>query len=54
MPTLARPSSPTAKKTTKITSWSIRGDVVRKLDRIEQELETPPSDPTAESAQAPF
>ena len=41
-------------KTTKITSWSIRADVVRKLDRNEQELPTPPSEPTAESDEAPF
>ena len=41
-------------KTTKITSWSIRADVVRKLDRNEQELQTPPSEPTAESDDAPF
>jgi single-strand DNA-binding protein len=41
-------------KTTKITSWSIRADVVRKLDRNEQELQTPPSEPKAESAEAPF
>jgi len=41
-------------KTTKITSWSIRADVVRKLDRSEQELQTPPSEPTAESDDAPF
>jgi hypothetical protein len=38
----------------KITSWSIRADVVRKLDRKEHELPTPPSEPTAESAEAPF
>ena len=41
-------------KTTKITSWSIRADDVRKLDRNEQELPTPPSEPTAESDEAPF
>jgi hypothetical protein len=41
-------------KTTKITSWSIRADDVRKLDRNEQELQTPPSEPTAESDEAPF
>ena len=41
-------------KTTKITSWSIRADVVRKIDRNEQELQTPPSEPKAESAEAPF
>jgi len=41
-------------KTMKITSWSIRADDVRKLDRNEQELPTPPSEPTAESDEAPF
>jgi hypothetical protein len=37
----------------KITSWSIRADDVRKLDRNEQELQSPPSEPTAESDEAP-
>ena len=32
-------------KTTRITSWSIRADAVRKLDRNKQELQTPPSEP---------
>jgi len=41
-------------KATKITSWSIRADVVRKLDRNEQELPTPPSEPTAQSGEPPF
>jgi single stranded DNA-binding protein len=41
-------------KTMKITSWSIRADVVRKLDRNEQELQTPPREPRAESDEAPF
>ena len=41
-------------RTIKITSWSIRADVVRKLDRNEQELPTPPSETTAESDEAPF
>ena len=41
-------------KKSKITSWSIRADVVRKLDRNEQELQSPPSEPTAESDEAPF
>jgi hypothetical protein len=36
------------------SSWSIHADVVRKLDRNEQELPTPPSEPTAESDEAPF
>lgn len=38
-------------KTAKITSWSIRADVVRKLDRGEPELEAPASG-TAASGQA--
>jgi len=38
----------------KITSWSIHADVVRKLDRNEQELPTPPGEPTVESDEAPF
>ena len=41
-------------KTMKITSWSIRADVVRKLDRNEQELQTPPTEPTPESDETPF
>ena len=41
-------------KTMKITSWSIRADVVRKLDRNEQEPQTRLSEPTAESSEAPF
>jgi hypothetical protein len=41
-------------KTTKLTSWSIRADVVRKLDRNEQEPPTPLSEPTADSDEAPF
>jgi single stranded DNA-binding protein len=39
-------------KTAKITSWSIRADVVRKLDRGEPELEAPASG-SAASGQAP-
>jgi single-strand DNA-binding protein len=39
---------------TRITSWSIRADVVRRLDRNEQEVQIPPSEPTAESDEAPF
>ena len=34
-------------KTAKITSWSIRADVVRKLDRGEPEPQTPASNPDA-------
>jgi|SRR5579862_233141 len=41
-------------KATKITSWSIRADVVRKLDRDEQEPEAPASAPATESGEAPF
>ena len=41
-------------KTAKITSWSIRADVVRKLDRNEQEPEAPASAPATESGEAPF
>ncbi len=40
-------------KTTKVTSWSIRADVVRKLDRGEPEPQTlaAVSEPSAESAE---
>jgi single-strand DNA-binding protein len=41
-------------KTTKITSWSIRADVVRKLDRNEQEPEALASGPATESDEATF
>ena len=41
-------------KTTKITSWSIRADVGRRLDRNEQEPEAPASAPAPESDEAPF
>ena len=47
-------------KTAKITSWSIRADVVRKLDRGEPEPQAPVSGPDAAeplsdtSNQAPF
>ncbi len=41
-------------KTTKITSWSIRADVLRRLDRNEQEPEGPASGPAPESDEAPF
>ena len=41
-------------KTNKQTFWCIRADVVRKLDHNEQELPTPPNEPTAESDEAPF
>ncbi len=41
-------------KGTKVTSWSIRADVVRKLDRNEQEPETPANVPATESDEAPF
>ena len=41
-------------KTAKITLWSIRADVVRKLDRNEQEPEAPANQPAPESEEAPF
>jgi hypothetical protein len=41
-------------KTMKVTSWSIRADVVRKLDRNEQELQTPPRGQRPSSDEAPF
>jgi len=41
-------------KTTRITSWSIRADVVRRLDRNEQQPEEPASGPAPESHEAPF
>jgi hypothetical protein len=41
-------------KTAKITSWSIRADVARMLNRGEPELETVPSDSGAASAPARF
>jgi single-stranded DNA-binding protein len=40
--------------TTKITSWSIRADVVHKLDRNEQELQSPTGGITADSSETPF
>ena len=41
-------------KAAKITSWSIRADVVRKLDRGEPEPEAPASTPTAASDEPRF
>jgi hypothetical protein len=41
-------------KATKITSWSIRADVVRKLDRNEQEPEAAASGSPGESDEASF
>jgi len=41
-------------KTTKITSWTIRADVVRKLDRNEPEPEAPTSGPAPEPHEASF
>jgi len=41
-------------KTANITSWSIRGDVVRKLDRGEPEPEAPAPQPQAADSDAPF
>jgi single-stranded DNA-binding protein len=40
-------------KTAEVTS-SIRADVVRELDRNEQEPPTPPSEPPAESDEVPL
>jgi len=39
-------------KTTKITSWSIRADVVRKLDRNEQEPQAPASEASDRSSES--
>jgi single-strand DNA-binding protein len=53
--TYAQPNGKGKKsKTAKITSWSIRADVVRKLDRNEQEPEPPASGPALESDEAAF
>jgi single stranded DNA-binding protein len=41
-------------KTAKIASWSVRADIVRRLDRNEQEPEGPASGPAPESEEAPF
>jgi len=41
-------------KTARITSWSIRADVVRKLDRGEPEPEAPAPRPQATDSDAPF
>ena len=41
-------------KTAKITSWSIRADVVRKLDRNEPEPEAPATTPTSDPNEPPF
>jgi single stranded DNA-binding protein len=41
-------------KAAKITSWSIRADVVRKLDRGEPELDAPAATAAPESDEAPF
>jgi single-strand DNA-binding protein len=41
-------------KTTKITSWSIRADVVRKLDRGEPEPQTAPSPAASAGEPIPF
>jgi single-stranded DNA-binding protein len=40
--------------TTKITSWFIRADVVRRLDRNEPEPEAPASAPAPDADQVPF
>ena len=41
-------------KSAKITSWSIRADVVRKLDRGEPEAEAAPANTAAAASDAPF
>jgi single stranded DNA-binding protein len=41
-------------KSAKITSWSIRADVVRKLDRNEPEPQAPPAEPAAQPNEASF
>ena len=41
-------------KTTKITSWSIRADVVRKLDRNDQEPKAPAIGQALDSDEAPL
>ena len=41
-------------KAAKITSWSIRADVVRKLDRGEREPDAPAATAAPESDEAPF
>jgi single-stranded DNA-binding protein len=41
-------------KTAKIASWSVRADIVRRLDRNEQEPEGLASGPAPESEEAPF
>ncbi len=50
------PSNGKNKKATaaKITSWSIRADVVRKLDRGEREPDAPAATAAPESDEAPF
>lgn len=40
--------------TTKITTWFIRADVVRRLDRSEPEPDAPASAEAPESSEAPF
>jgi hypothetical protein len=42
------------KKAEKITSWSIRADVVHKLDRGEPEPEAAPATEAAAPSDAPF
>ena len=41
-------------KVSKFTSWSIRADVVRKLDRNEPEPEAPAAAPASEPNEPPF
>jgi hypothetical protein len=41
-------------ETTRITSWSVRADVVRRLDRGEPQPETAPATETADPDAIPF
>jgi len=38
-------------KPVKVTSWTIRADVVRKLDRSEPEPQAPDPEPTSDSSE---
>ena len=52
--TYERPNGKSKKSaTTKMTSWSIRADAVRRLDHGEPELEAVPSNTSEESSEAP-
>jgi single stranded DNA-binding protein len=52
--TYERPNGKSKKSaTTKMTSWSIRADAVRRLDHGERELEAVPANTSEESSEAP-